>query len=129
MDAADFTRNRSLPLPHFVAMLLNLRKGGIGDELGRFFDVPHDQPLADGVTPSALCQARETPNRDALIGLGEPLLAGDVCQDSCRVFYAAMPLIPSTSASGFSGFSQTVPTGAQLRISPLQRWGCAPAPR
>jgi hypothetical protein len=37
-------------LPHLVAMLLNLRKGSIGDEFARFFEVLHDQPLADGVT-------------------------------------------------------------------------------
>ena len=38
-------------------MLLNLRKGSIGDEFDRFFEVLHDQPLADGVSPSAFCQA------------------------------------------------------------------------
>jgi hypothetical protein len=26
-------------------MLLNLRKGSIGDELSRFFEILHDQPL------------------------------------------------------------------------------------
>jgi hypothetical protein len=31
MNGADFTRNRLLPLPHLVAILLNLRKGSIGD--------------------------------------------------------------------------------------------------
>jgi hypothetical protein len=76
MDAADFTRKRSLPLPHLVAMLLNLRKGSIGDELDRFFEIIHDQPLADSITPSAFCQARKKLNPGALIGLGERLLAG-----------------------------------------------------
>jgi len=49
MDAADSTRQRSLPLPHLVAMVLNLRKGSIGDELDRFFEILHDQPLAESV--------------------------------------------------------------------------------
>lgn len=34
------------------------------------------------------------------------LACPDVCQDSCRVFYAAISLIPGLSVSGFSGFSQ-----------------------
>jgi len=76
MDAADFTRNRSLPLPRLVAMLLNLRKGSIGDELDRFFEIVHDEPRADSVTPSAFCQARKKLNPDTLIGLDERLLAG-----------------------------------------------------
>jgi len=76
MDAADFTRNRSLPLPHLVAMLLNLRKGSIGDELDRFFEILHEEPLAESVSASAFCQARKKLNPNALIGLGEPLLAG-----------------------------------------------------
>jgi hypothetical protein len=76
MDAADFTRNRSLPLPHLVAMLLNLRKGSIGDELDRFFEIVHDEPLADSVSSSAFCQARKKLNPDALMGLNDPLLVG-----------------------------------------------------
>jgi hypothetical protein len=55
-------------------MLLNLRKGSIGDELGRFFEVLHDQPLAEAVTPSAFCQARRKLNPRALMGLNRPLL-------------------------------------------------------
>jgi len=42
-----FTRQRALALPHRVSMRLKLRKGSIGDELDRFFEVLHDQPLAD----------------------------------------------------------------------------------
>lgn len=76
MHAADFTRERSLPLPHLVAMLLNLRKGSIGDELDRFFEVLHDQPLADSVSPSAFCQARKKLNPHALMALSRLLLEG-----------------------------------------------------
>lgn len=57
-------------------MLLNLRKGSISDELSRFFEVLHDQPLADAVTPSAFCQARKKLNPRALMGLNRPLLDG-----------------------------------------------------
>lgn len=76
IHAADFTRQRSLPLPHLVATLLNLRKGSIGDELSRFFEILHEQPLADTVTPSAFCQARKQCNPRALMGLNSALLAG-----------------------------------------------------
>ena len=48
-----FPRQRALSLPHRVSMLLNLCKGSIGDELDRFFEILHHQPLADGVSPSA----------------------------------------------------------------------------
>jgi len=40
-----FTRQRALSLPHRVSMLLNLRKGSIGEELDRFFEALHDQSL------------------------------------------------------------------------------------
>jgi hypothetical protein len=71
MNGVDFTRNRSLPLPYLVAILLNLRKGSIGDELDRFFEILHNEPLADAVSASAFCQARKKLNADALIGFGE----------------------------------------------------------
>jgi len=57
-------------------MLLNLRKGSIGDELSRFFDVLHEQSLAEAVTPSAFCQARKKVNPRALMGLNRPLHDG-----------------------------------------------------
>ena len=76
MDDADFTRNRSLPLPHLVTMLLNLRKGSVGDELDRFFEIVHDEPLAESATPSAFCQARKKLKPEALMGLNEPLVGG-----------------------------------------------------
>ena len=87
MNGADFTRNRSLPLPHLVAILLNLRKGSIGDELDRFFEILHNEPLADGVSASAFCQARKKLNADALIGLGERLLAGFAEHFSPRLWH------------------------------------------
>jgi len=57
-------------------MLLNLRKGSIEDELSRFFEVLHDQPLAEMVTPSAFFQARKKLNPRALLGRNRPLLEG-----------------------------------------------------
>ncbi|MCB2261920.1 MAG: IS4 family transposase [Candidatus Thiosymbion ectosymbiont of Robbea hypermnestra] len=76
MIPEDFTRQRALSLPHLVSMLLNLRKGSIGDELDRFFEVLHDQPLADSVSPSAFCQARMKLDPRALMALNRPLLEG-----------------------------------------------------
>ena len=63
-----FTRQRALSLPHRVSMRLKLRKGSIGDELDRFFEVLHDQPLADGVSPSAFCHTRMQPQCHAALG-------------------------------------------------------------
>ena len=71
-----FTRQRALSLPHRVSMRLKLRKGSIGDELDRFFGVLHDQPLADGVSPSAFCHARMQLDPHALLALSRPLLEG-----------------------------------------------------
>ena len=58
MNATDFTRRRSLPLPELVTFLLNLRKGDNQDELDRFFEVVSGQPVIQGITQSAFCQAR-----------------------------------------------------------------------
>ena len=55
MSETDFTRQRVLPLPLLVTLLLNLRKGSHEDELNHFFEVVAEQPLADSVTPSAFC--------------------------------------------------------------------------
>ena len=68
-------------------MLLNLRKGSIGDELGRFFEVLHDQPLAETVTPSAFCQARKKLNPRALMGLNRALLDGFQRHFSSRLWH------------------------------------------
>lgn len=50
-------------------------------------------------------------------------LGCDVCQDRCRVFYAALFVISISSVAGFSGFSHTSVSGDQSRVSPLQRVG------
>ena len=72
---SDFTRQRSLPLPLLLTMLLNLRKGAIQDELDRFFEVLDDRPLTQGITASALCQARKKLNPLALMALTSRLVA------------------------------------------------------
>ena len=74
VEKSDFTRSRSLPLPLLVTMLLNLRKWTIQDELDRFFEVLSDQPLAQGVTASAFCQARKKLNPLALAALSSRLV-------------------------------------------------------
>jgi hypothetical protein len=61
-------------------MLLNLRKGTNQDELDRFFDVLHNEPLTtQGVTDSAFCQARKKLNPLALMALHSRLVA-NVCE-------------------------------------------------
>ena len=47
----------------------------------------------------------------------------DVCQDRCRVSYAAASLTSSVSSGVLSGFSHTAPTGDQFLTAPLQRFG------
>ena len=74
MNEKDFTRQRSLPLPVLITLLLNLRKGSNEDELNRFFGILTDQPLADSVTPSALSQARKKLKPRALMGLSSQLV-------------------------------------------------------
>jgi len=74
LEPTAFTRQRTLPFPHLVMLLLNLRKGSIGDELDRFFEVLHGQSPADSVTPSAFCQARKKLDPRALMALNRPLL-------------------------------------------------------
>ena len=70
----DFTRQRALPLPQLLTVMLNLRKGSLGDELDRPFEVLHDEPLADSVSPSAFCQARRKLDPRALMALNRRLL-------------------------------------------------------
>jgi len=74
LSTKDFTRQRSLPLPHLVALLLNLRKGAIQDEVDGFWEVLTGEPLAQGVSTSAFCQARQKFNPQALLGLNECLV-------------------------------------------------------
>ena len=76
MTPKDFTRRRSLPLPELVTFLLNLRKGANQDELDRFFEVVSGQPVIQGITQSALCQARHKLKPGAFLTLNNKLLEG-----------------------------------------------------
>ncbi len=42
LDSKAFTRERALPLPALVSMLLNLRKGTLQDELDQFANLLSD---------------------------------------------------------------------------------------
>ena len=74
MNPGDFTRQRSLPLPELVTFLLNLRKGANQDELDRFFEVVSGQPVIQGITQSAFCQARRKLKPRAFMALNDKLL-------------------------------------------------------
>jgi hypothetical protein len=74
IGASDFTRERALPLPQLIGVLLNLRKGTLQDELDGFWAMLTGEPLAQGVSASALCQARQKLNPLALWGLNERLV-------------------------------------------------------
>ena len=74
LTPAAFTRQRELPLPHLVGLLLNLRKGSLQDEVNGFWEVLTGQPLATGVSAAALCKARQQLDPYALWGLNERLL-------------------------------------------------------
>jgi hypothetical protein len=74
LSPGDFTRQRALPLPQLVGLLLNLRKGTLRDELDGFWEVLTGEPLAQGVSASAFCQARQKLNPSALLILGERLV-------------------------------------------------------
>jgi len=127
MHASDFTRQRSLPLPLLVAMLLNLRKGSIGDELGRFFEVLHDQPLADGVTPSAFCQARSKLNPRALMALNQPLLEGFQRHFSPRLWHGLRLLAVDGSTARLPNTADVIatfgapPTGSSVPLARFSR--------
>jgi len=64
-----------LPLPHLVGLQLNLRKGSLQDEVNGFWEVLTGQPLAIGVSATAVCKARQKLDPGALWGLNERLLA------------------------------------------------------
>jgi len=127
MHASDFTRQRALPLPHLVAMLLNLRKGSIGDELDRFFEVLHEQPLADSVTPSAFCQARMKFNPRALMGLNEPLLEGFERHFSPRLWHGLRLLAVDGSTARLPNTADVIatfgaaPEGASVPLARFSR--------
>lgn len=74
LSPGNFTRQRALSLPQLVCLLLNLRKGTLQDELDRFWEVLTGEPLAQGVSASALCQARQKLNPLALLSLSERLV-------------------------------------------------------
>jgi hypothetical protein len=74
LSPGDFTRQRALPLPQLVGLLPNLRKGTLQDELDGFWEVLAGAPLAQGVSASARCQARQKLNPLALPGLAERLV-------------------------------------------------------
>jgi hypothetical protein len=84
MKEVDFTRRRSLPLPELVTFLLNLRKGANQDELDQFFEVVSGQPLIQGVTASALSQARRKLKPGAFLALNDKLLEGFYRQFAAR---------------------------------------------
>lgn len=71
LDPKAFTRERALPLPALVAMLLNLRKGTLRDELDQFANLLSDGRQFQGVTASALCQARRKLDPLAVLALSE----------------------------------------------------------
>jgi len=124
---SDFTRQRSLPLPHLVSMLLNLRKGSIGDELSRFFEVIHDQPLAETVTPSAFCQARKKLNARALMGLNRPLLEGFQRHFSPRLWHGLRLLAVDGSTARLPNTEDVIatfgapPEGASVPLARFSR--------
>jgi hypothetical protein len=64
----DFTRERNLPLPALVALLVNLRKGTIQDELDQFVESSTEGPRVRAVSASAFCQARQKLDPQALMG-------------------------------------------------------------
>lgn len=127
IHASDFTRQRSLPLPHLISMLLNLRKGSISDELSRFFEVLHDQPLADSVSGSAFCQARKKLNPRALMALNEPLLAGFERHFSPRLWHGLRLLAVDGSTARLPNTADVIaefgapPAGASVPLARFSR--------
>jgi hypothetical protein len=125
MQSADFTRQRDLPLPHLVAMLLNLRKGNNADEIDRFFEILLGQPLAQGMSASALCQARKKLNPNALIGLNAPLLGGFEQRFSARRWHGLRLLAVDGSTGRLPNTADVIATfgaPAQGASVPLARF-------
>jgi hypothetical protein len=108
-------------------MLLNLRKGSIGDELSRFFEILHDQPLADAVTPSALCQARKKLNPRALMSLNRPLLEGFQRHFSPRLWHGLRLLAVDGSTARLPNTDDVIatfgapPEGASVPLARFSR--------
>jgi hypothetical protein len=59
LTPAAFTRQRELPLPHLVGLLLNRRNGRLQEEVNGCWAVLTGQPLATGVSAVAWCKARQ----------------------------------------------------------------------
>jgi hypothetical protein len=68
MEPSAFTRERALTLPA-LALLVNLRKGTMRDELDQFVEL-----FSAGLSASAFCQARQKLNPLALLALSEQLV-------------------------------------------------------
>ncbi len=111
-----FTRQRELPLPHLVGLLLNLRKGSLQDEVNGFWAVLTGQPLATGVSAAALCKARQKLDPYALWTLNERLLGA---------FAQAVPL------RRWHGLRVLATEGSTLRLPPtpavIAHFGAPPA--
>jgi hypothetical protein len=71
----DFTRDRALPLPALVALLVNLRKGTVQDELDQFVEVLTEGLAMHALSASAFCQARQKLQARALMRLSDHLVA------------------------------------------------------
>jgi len=108
-------------------MLLNLRKGSIGDEVSRFFEVLHDQPLAEAVTPSAFCQARKKLNPDALMALNGALLEGFQRHFSPRLWHGLRLLAVDGSTARLPNTDDVIatfgapPKGASVPLARFSR--------
>jgi hypothetical protein len=65
-----FTRNRDLPFPRLVTLLLNLRKGSAEQEVEGFFATLEEQPDASATpTPTAVCKARKRLSAEVFVAL------------------------------------------------------------
>jgi hypothetical protein len=71
----DFTRDRALPLPALVALLVNLRKGTVQDELDQFVEVLTEGLAMHALSASAFCQARQKLQPRAVMRLSDHLVA------------------------------------------------------
>lgn len=121
-----FTRDRKLPLPDLVKLLLNLRKGANQDELDRFFEVLGGQPLADSVSKSALTQARAKLHPEAFVELSRVLVDAAMRELPMRRWHGfrllavdgSMFLLPKVPAI-MAAFGQRGEVTPQARFSRL----------
>jgi hypothetical protein len=94
LDPQAFTHERSLPLPALGSTLLDLRKGTIQDELDQFANLLGDGQQLQGVTASAVCQARRKL---------EPLAVWALSERAVRDFYRGGSRPGGGTAGGFWG--------------------------